>query len=422
VVYLAAGSGMLHALDSNTGAELWAYQPANNLAAVGQSIQPGWNFSTLLDATPTLERLPSGQRLLVGGMGVGGRGYYALDVSSPRPADVASAAAQFKWSFPSASDTANSALMGFTLGKPVIARTQAEGSVVLVTSGYNDNQAIGDGLGRLWVLNATTGAVIKTFQTTAGTLANEAGLAQIAAFKERDGNSQYVYAGDLLGNVWRFDLTRAGAGPHNAELVAVLKDSSGNRQPVTTTPELVQVGSKRVILVGTGRLLHNSDMASTDTQSFYALADGASLSNARSSLVARSYDRTTDTMSGAAMDWGTERGWYFDLQAGEQINADPLLNLGTITFVSNKTSLADCGQSSYMYQLAVGTGDRPLVDDIISGVVSNNSIAARVVQLRATDGRLMTSVRRGDGSIYQHRQTQGAAIPCSKDAWREIRR
>jgi type IV pilus assembly protein PilY1 len=293
---------------------------------------------------------------------------------------------------------------------------------VLVTSGYNNDQTIGDGKGRMWILNATTGAVIKTFETQHGSVSDEAGLAQLAAFKERDGNSHYAYAGDLLGNVWRFDLTRSGAGPHDADLVAKLKDSSGNRQPVTTTPELVQIGTQRVILVGTGRLLHNSDMASSASHSFYALSDGASLGNARNSLVSRSYDRTSDALTGTAMDWTTERGWFMDLSAGEQITADPLLNLGTISFVSNKSSLAQCAQSSYMYQIAVDTADRPLADDFISGVVSDNSIAARVVQVRATDGRLMTTVRRGDGSIYQHRQTQSATIPGSKDAWREIRR
>ncbi len=422
VVYLAAGSGMLHAFDSDTGAELWAYQPADSLAAAGQSIRPTWSFTSLLDATPNLTRLTSGTRLLVGGMGIGGRSYYALDVTSPRPANATAAAAMFKWNFPSTSDTTIRALMGYTLGKPVIARTAADGAVALVSSGYNNDQAIGDGFGRMWVLNATTGAVIKTFKTTAGTVANEAGLTHLAAFKERDGSTHFAYAGDLLGNVWRFDLTRAGAGPHNAELVAQLKDGSGNPQPVTTTPELVQMGNNRLILVGTGRLLHTNDMASTATQSFYAFADGSTLSNARSGLVARSYDRATDAMSGVAMNWHTERGWYFDLPAGEQITADPLLNLGTISFVSNKASLADCAQSSYMYQLAVDTADRPLADDIISELVSDNAIAARVVQLRATDGRLMTSVRRGDGAIFHHRQTQGTPIPGSKDAWREIRR
>ncbi len=422
VVYLAAGSGMLHAFDTDTGEELWAYQPADGLANAGQSIQPGWNFSTLLDATPVMERLSTGSRILVGGMGVSGRSYYALDVSQPRPANAATAAAQFKWTFPSASDTTNRALMGYTVGKPVITRTAADGAVVLVTSGYNNEQAIGDGKGRLWLLNANTGAVIKTYETPNGSVADEAGLAQLAAFKERDGNSLFAYAGDLQGNLWRFDLSRSGAGPHAAELVAVFKDSAGDRQPVTTSPELVQVGAKRVILVGTGRLLHASDMGNMATQSFYAVADGSSLSNARNNLVARSYSRGTDAITGTTMDWANERGWYMDLAAGEHVTADPLLNLGTISFVSNKSSMAECSQSSYLYQLSVETADRPLANDVISTVVSDNSISARVVQVRAIDGRLTSTVRRNNGTMFQHRQTTGAAIPGSKDAWREIRR
>ena len=48
-----------------------------------------------------------------------------------------------------------------------------------------------------------------------------------------DGASGALYGGDLLGNVWRFDLSTK-ATPFR---MAILKDASGNLQPVTAAPE-----------------------------------------------------------------------------------------------------------------------------------------------------------------------------------------
>ena len=46
---------------------------------------------------------------------------------------------------------------------------------------------------------------------------------------------RYVYGGDLLGNVWRFDLKDKGTPTR----VATLKNDAGTAQPVTASPELV---------------------------------------------------------------------------------------------------------------------------------------------------------------------------------------
>ena len=191
-----------------------------------------------------------------------------------------------------------------------------------------------------------TGTVLKTFKTTEGAAGAEAGLAHLAAFKENDGTTRYVYGGDLLGNIWRFDLATANAGPHDGAIVATLKDGSGNRQPVTSTPELVWWGGQRVILVGTGRVLDINDFGSASTQSFYAISDGATLTNARTSLTAQTYTSGTDTITSNSVNWTTGRGWYFDLPAGQQANTDPLVTYGTVAFVSNKNGATDCSQTS----------------------------------------------------------------------------
>jgi len=429
VVYLASGEGMLHAFDTATGAELWAYHPSDTLASAGAAVQRGWVYRTQLDATPTLAQTDTSTKLLVGGLGAAGRSYYALDVSNPRPANATAAAAQFKWIFPTTTDTTNRNLMGYTVGRPVIAKTAADGNVVLLTSGYDNGVSIGDGKGRVWMVNATTGAVIKTFRTTQGAAGAEAGLAHVSAMKEADGSVRYAYGGDLLGNVWKFDLAKAGAGPHDADLVATLYDSAGNRQPVTAAPELVMMAGKRIILVGTGRLLDLTDFGSTRTQSFYAIADGATLANARIGLTTRTYSRAADDgtaastpLTGASFDWASGRGWYFDLPAGEQANTLPVITYGSVAFVTNKNGSSDCSQSSWMYLVDIGTGKKVPGSTFVGLLLSNNATASRLITLRTVGGRLFGSAHCSDGTICSSELPLGTTIPPSKNAWRELRR
>jgi len=430
VVYLASGEGMLHAFDSDTGAELWAYHPADTLAAAGASAVRGWVFKTLLDATPTLRQLSSGGKLLVGGLGAAGRSYYALDVSTPRVANKTAAAALYKWTFPAAADATNRALMGFTVGKPVVTRTADNGEVVLVTSGYANGATPGDGQGRMWMLNASNGSVISAFTTSATGVsagANEAGLAQVSAFRELDGTTRYAYGGDLKGNLWRFDL-KTGVTAR----VATFKDSSGTPQPITTAPELVWMGSKRVILVGTGRLLDIGDFGGSATQSFYAIADdigGSALDNARDSLTARSYVSTNETgttsstpLTGADFNWDSQRGWYFDLPSGEQANTNPVITYGAVVFVTNKQGTNDCSESSYLYLVDLGTGKKVASSTFVRTLISSEASSSRVVTLRTVNGKIVGTTHKSDNSVYQRELPLGTSIPPSKNAWRELRR
>jgi type IV pilus assembly protein PilY1 len=309
----------------------------------------------------------------------------------------------------------------------VVAKTTSNGDVVLVTSGYDNGESIGDGKGRMWMLNATSGAVIKTFRTTQGSTSNEAGLAHVSAFKDADGTVRYVYGGDLLGNLWRFDLESTTSGEIDGTLIATLKDSSGNTQPVTAAPELTRLSGKRIILVGTGRVLDLNDFGNTRTQSFYAIADGSTLASARAGLVARTYVRATDTFSGAAFNWATDRGWYFDLPSGEQQNTEPVIAYGAITFTTNVNGSSDCSQLSYLYLVDIGTGLKvpptsSYPTPFGSIQLSPNATSSRAVVLRTRSGKVRALCHLSDNSSCGAELPLGAAIKPGKNAWREIRR
>ncbi len=442
VVYFASGEGMLHAIDtrSNPGEELWAYVPRAVLPEIGQTSSRAYVFKTQLDGTPVVGKTGPSSKLLVAGMGVAGRSYYAIDVSNPRGLSESQLAAAVKWEFPAAGDSSTQAKVGQTVGRPVIVRVSGGGYKVLVTSGYNDSH--NDGKGRLWMLDPSTGVSEHVFEADAG--GPDAGLAHVTPFVENDGSVKYVYGGDLRGNLWKFDLVNK---PTAASRIAVLKDGSGNLQPITAAPELINYEGKRIVLVGTGRLLDITDFGKTSPrQSFYAIADGSEIPNVRSGvLVAHTYTKATDTTTTVTVDWASKRGWYMDLPLGEQANTQPQVARGVVTFVTNMAGATDCAASSYLYVLDVLTGNKYDGANFVGTQISATAMSSGV-NLLLTSGmppppctgaicppvdpnappdpcqHIVGSGQDADGQSWKRDITQCVNITPSKNAWREVRR
>lgn len=415
VVYLASGEGMLHAFSTSDGAEQWAYVPNAALAPIGTTVDRGYSFKTKLDATPAIGKYSGTNKLLVGGLGAAGRSYYALDVTSPKNLTESQAAAQVKWTFPSPSQGSYASKVEYTVGKPLIVKSTANGYVVLVTSGYDNGTGLSDGKGRMWMLNASTGAVITEFTTTAGAVNAESGLSQLNAYREDDGTVRYVYGGDLLGNVWKFDLT-AGT----TTLLAVLKNGAGDTQPVTTAPQLTKISGKAVIIVGTGRLLDITDFGSSSIQSVYAFSDGAYMSNARSSTTALTLDTSTGKITGS-VDWAASRGWRVDLPVTEQVNVDPKFVLGRLFFNTNVAGGSNCSQSSYGYVVNVKAAASTATNTGTREVLSDTANVAHPLMVQTGDN-LIQENRFNDGSNQQKDRTDLTPITARKNAWRTITR
>ena len=422
VLYVASGEGMLHAFEADKastdkGKELWAFVPRAVLGDIGQTTARSYAFKTQLDGTPVVGKVSStGTKLLVGGMGAAGRAYYALDVTAPRSNTEANASTWVKWQFPLPSDTTNVAKIGQTVGKPVIVRLASGDYRVLVTSGYNSTA---DGKGRLFVLDPADGTVLKEFTTADGSLTNEAGLTHVSAYAEDDGSTRYVYGGDLLGNLWRFDLDAAsGSAPHK---VAALTNSSGVAQPVTAAPELVSIGTQRVVLVGTGKLLDVTDWGTNATNTFYAIADGATLATPRSTLVQQTYVRSTDTLTASAVDWGTQRGWFVDLPTKEHANTRPAIAYGGVAFVTNIAGANDCSASSYLYVIDVEKGDKVAGATSVSEVLFDKANSTGITAVVTATGDLRGMVRSYDGERKQPALPGKDIINPSKNSWREVR-
>lgn len=452
-IYQGANDGMLHAFDASSGAELWAYVPGALLTASGKmnayTVTP-YTHQYYVDATPAvgdvyMAGIKAWKTLLVGGLGAGGSGYYALDVTSSMAQSDADVASKVKWEFPnSATSSTDAANLGLTFGKPILAKTKAMGWVVLVPSGYNNNVVRnggtqGDGKGRLFVLDPATGNVLQSISTGVGDTTTPSGLAYISAYAANgsaDATIDYVYGGDLLGNVWRFDLSGAAATSWNVSKLASLADSSGKAQPISSAPELTTYNGQRMVFVGTGLLLGQSDLGVSNVQSMYALVDNMTaaplISNVRTTLVKR-----TVTLSGSvrhisntpAVDYTKNPGWYFDLPgSGERVVTNPAAIAGILVFTTDIPSAATCGSSSYLYAVDLTTGgELPSTNFTSSGLspwtgiaLSNTALSSRPSLVALNNGNLDALTQQSNATSSTSQLPINLLSKSKRVAWKEV--
>ncbi|HSO08315.1 MAG TPA: PilC/PilY family type IV pilus protein, partial [Pelomicrobium sp.] len=461
VVYQGANDGMLHAFDANTGAELWAYVP-NRVFPTLRNLSDKDFFSHLyyIDGTPTTadvnmnntagfvgvtpEPTPDWRTILVGGLRKGGFGYYALDITTPGALNEGQLASKALWEFPK--NTTNATLaknVGYSYGKPIIVKTRAAGWVVVVSSGYNNGDTTGgDGKGYLFVLNPVNGDVIATLSTGVGSNTDPSGLGPISAYVDNgevDPTVEYVYGGDLKGNVWRFDLSGTTTASWSVKKLATLVDAANVPQPITAEPELGVIKNSRMIFIGTGKYLGESDIPgrptataqATQTQTMYALKDDLSASPEitplRSSLVQQVINKsgTTATITNNTVDLSTKRGWYIDLpDKGERIFTNPQLALGTLVFTSNIPDGLDAcipGGSSWAWTVNYETGSVIPGSTQPQGISLGSTLASRAVVVKLPSGKVVGLIRKSDATTTGvDVPTSGSAVIGKRVSWREI--
>ena len=447
VVYQGANDGMLHAFDAATGNELWAYVPSLVFPNLSELASPNYQHHFYVDGTPAVGDVdfgsgtPSWRTILVGGLRLGGQGYYALDITDPTAGNEGAAAGKVLWEFPnSGTPTQYSTNIGYSFGKPLIVKTAAFGWVVVVTSGYNN--PVGDFRGHLFFLNPRTGQVLKDMVTPLGfgSAASPVNLAQISGFVPNPSQGLIVdsiYGGDNLGNVWRFDVLDPDPASWAVYRLATLTDAVGNPQPITSAPELTTITNvtpnKRVILIGTGRLLGNSDITDSNIQSIYALVDDRSAAPTIASPRTQFTQKILTIGAGGVrnvnsdtVDWTNSKGWYFDFPSGERVTGDPVVAYGSLVLTTNLPSPVACSSGSYLYAVNVATGGQLPASNFAPGETAwtgkyvAQSLATRPVVVVLPSGQINSLIRAGDGSIVSDRLPLAWSRQVRKAGWKEI--
>jgi type IV pilus assembly protein PilY1 len=512
-LYVGTNAGVLHAIngtacsstaapncgsattvDAGAGKEIFAYVPSalfngpttptatpsdNGLAALGNPSYVHKNFvnASPLDfdidlantvkgksgGTPTTNRCLNSdttkptnwKTVLIGGLGKGGKSFYALDITDPLQTDASSPglteskqAAKVLWEFPRADDLANTSYslkskIGYSFGKPVVVKTKQHGWVVIFTSGYNN-----DGVGYFFVVDACTGLLVQApISTGVGTATVEAGLTHPTAYVKnfRDGTADAVYAGDLLGNVWRLDVRKATGDFDPPERIALFKDALTNTvQPITTRVrvEYCPKTLDRFVMVGTGQLLDGTDIGITQRQNLYVFKDGTNdlfdtaLTSANSVVRTDLVDVTSDLTSGTAV-FTTGKGWFLELGPGgtsnagwRMVNDTSYFNSGEQGIVVLAATLPDnsdvCAQSGLglLYGINICDGKSVLRLTSSGSLVANMSLSGPALGggdwWKNSGGNPVISVCSTNGTCVSPAPLPVPTVSTQRLNWREI--
>ncbi len=426
MLYVGANDGMLHAIDATTGVEQYAYIPSmliprlNSLTHKGTATQ-AFEHRYFVDATPTSNDAyfdGAWHTVLVGGLGAGGKGIYALDITTTTGAtEAAIAADKALWEFSDADD----ADMGYSFSQPTIVKLNDGRTAAIFGNGYNS----ANGKAVLYIVDIADGSLIKKIVADAGT--NNGLSTPTIIDYNRDYKADWVYAGDLKGNVWRFDISDPNPNPNpiintkwkvsfSGDPLFIATDGGSNRQPIT---EKLIVGGHPsgatagyMVYFGTGKYIGSTDNSAIGqtTQSLYGIWDAnvggnipradlldqkvldEQLNGATPPKAERLLSRKSINwlVSGQVGDSGWDaitnldnRGWYLDLIDS---SATPLDNKGER--IINRINLygewllvdsmlpaangCEGGGTSFSYMLNAASGaayDRPPFDSNNDGVI-----------------------------------------------------
>ncbi|MEP6898169.1 MAG: PilC/PilY family type IV pilus protein [Rhodanobacter sp.] len=506
VVYVAANDGMLHAFDASqntdgsnvkdgsgnlvSGQELWAYVPRSAYSNLGNlTLRNGFSFAPTVDATPvtrdvffdaattTPAKTAVGwHTILVGGLGQGGRGVYALDVTDPDPShatgvNAANVTSKVLWEFNAgmpAVAAGNPADLGYTYGQPNISRLATGKWVVLVPGGYFPDCGQSDqpancsannaspksgspavNFSSLFVLDAQTGALIRELKTPTNiTGVSSYGLSSpVLGDYNNDQIDDVAFAGDLSGNLWRYDLTNAN--PTSWSVSLAYKPTTQGSQPITSMPRLFPdpVTNRFMVVFGTGKYLGSHDNITTGaTQAVYGIRDTGVMVAGVTNLVQQTLNEVAGTGANAGNTIigltsypvpSSYNGWYFTLIAGgERVVVTPSAlfdtNRAIITTLipnnSNGCSSNNSGSLLVIDATTGGAGDGLSIgpSSWSSGGVTFKAVGA-IVTNPATGGTVPVATSIGGGKlIFPGVNMNGGGTITGDDAiwrrrsWREL--
>lgn len=362
MILIGANDGMMHAFDVASMGEIAGYIPSavyprlKALTASDYGVSTGTPHAYHVNGNMRKEDIKSGttpswKTIVAGGLGQGGQGIYAIDATNSATISTKNAV---KWEWTDISDSE----MGYTFSTPIIYNVRTSASTVvpavIFANGYENDwddtasggQKTSTKSSALYILNAETGDKIAKIQVSGSTgLSSPAGLDV-----GQDGVLDYVYAGDVNGKMWRFDLTNAS----NFHVANNPIFDAGAGHPIVMRPAVMPVNKitdgkavGNIILFGTGQLLTNADRSDTTPQSLYGILDKMEDSPTTvpiGSLVEQTF---TDTYSGTTenyrkvsnnaidltADGNTKLGWYITLpDSSERLVTSPILSKSKVQF------------------------------------------------------------------------------------------
>ena len=403
IVYVGANDGMLHGFSAKDGREVIGYVPAAIFSTGAKSglhyfTSPDFKHEYLVDGTPAISdvfirsRVSANQEwrtVLLSTLRGGGRGLFAIDVTDPEKFNESSAKSLVLWEFNNSHDEH----LGYTFSKPVLARMNNGRWAAILGNGYEDTATdetggqaqlfiiyLDGGLDGKW----TEGRDYHRLTTGVGSPGKRNGLASPAVVDlDGDAHADRVYAGDLEGNMWVFDLSSRipsewrvkGEGISRPMPLFRATDSAGNPQPITVEPQVIRQQKfppssppNLMVFFGTGQYMYEADKSTKEPQTFYGVWDRGDLNLTRENLVAQKIlletqsaegkGRVTDPDLEVDYFWIKRKdyGWFLDLPTqGERVVGDPKVRYDTVYFNTLIPDPQSCGFGGTGWMMSVVT-------------------------------------------------------------------
>jgi type IV pilus assembly protein PilY1 len=470
VVYVGANDGMLHGFSASTGNEVIAYAPHNLFSA---NASEGLHYLTektyghryYVDLGPSIsdayiKTTTNGtvgwKTVLVGGERGGGRGLFALDITNPSSFSQSGSAPDdiVMWEFTHAD-------LGYTYSEPTIALMNNGRWAAIFGNGYNDT---GAGIAKLFIVYLdggldgvwTLGSDYRILSTGVGSTSARNGLASPALTDmNNDKVVDRIYAGDLLGNMWVFNVSSSNDADWDVAYktgmtpkpLFTAKSAANVAQPITTRPAIARHASvpfsnsnspNFMVYFGTGQYIASGDTSSTSTQTFYGIWDKGTKEILRADLTPQTITTTGDTrtLSSTAVNYTTKNGWYIDLDStnaatGERVAVDSLIRDDEVHFNTLIPSSTVCGYggSSWLMRVNRDTGGDTTTppfdtngDGVFTGTdahiggIRKDSIASKTVAIEP--GVEVTCY--SNGTCNKESVKPHPGLTAGRQSWREL--
>ncbi|MBL8310086.1 MAG: hypothetical protein JNL19_06675 [Burkholderiales bacterium] len=400
MVYVGANDGMLHGFDASTGKERFAFIPEILHSKTRNLPEVAYAHKSFVDATPIAADVNVGgwKTLLFAPYGTGAKGLFSLNVSSPNSVDADSMA----WHLGAATSSQIGYILGSPQRHPITGQPRIVGKIgpsgnwgLFLPNGYNsdyeENGVRGPGDASLVVVDLgtagdaqvstwTPGTNVHIIPTTADGAGPYNGLSMPTGVDiNGDGYIDVLYAGDLKGNLWKFEMTNTSTVAMAPKALNTVQGKrlfravspTGEPQPITVAPAVIRNGDgKYVVVFGTGRLLTTADKTEPTGgfpyQSLYGIVDDDIATEiTRADLFAQKLRNVAGTPNRRFIDpvagqTGTKRGWRMDLDSsraddkGERVVTNPiLLPGGVVIFATSAPSIDACSQTGTGWTMAM---------------------------------------------------------------------
>lgn len=418
MIYVGANDGMLHAFREADGVEVFSYIPNELIHKLPKLTSRFYGHEFYVDGSPTygdVQISNSWKSVLVSGLRSGGQGIFALDITDPATFGTSNVL----WEFTDEDD----ADLGFYFGNPQIKKMANGKWAAIFTSGYNntiaDGHASSTGKQYLYILfiedgiNGWSAGDYRKIE-----IPGSDGLAA-PAVADVDGDSlaDFIYAGDLDGNMWKIDVTSINQSNWNVafsgEPLFIAKNASGIRQPITSRPAIMRhplsIREGVMVIFGTGKYLEINDDVTADvpTQSVYGIWDRdgyyfkeqnlkntfgahnfvrASLNNPEITVDSTTNRRVIHDNAANITQWFDQngapasRGWVVDLPVqGERVNRNVILrdNIAFLVTLIPEDDVCAAGGTGWLMALNAETGNAPrfpVLDMTDDNIIDKNDV------------------------------------------------